>query len=177
MKKAVMCLVESREEAERIVSQLRSIGFSPHDVSVLFPERQSTKEFAIEHNTKAPEAAVVGASTGTVIGGTIGLLAGIGALAIPGVGLFLAAGPLMAALGGVALGAGVGGIAGALVGMGIPEVQAKKYEAKVRAGHLLIAVHSEDPGNRARAEEIFQRSRADEISTLNEGALPRPARG
>jgi len=176
MKKAAVCLVERADQAEAIVSRLRSAGFAPHEISVLFPDTPTARRFAIEHNTKAPEAAVVGASTGTLIGGTIGLLAGIGALAIPGLGPFIAAGPLMAVLSGAAIGAGALGIAGALVGMGIPETEAKQYEAKVKAGHLLLAVHSEDPGERKRAEDVFTQAHAEDISTVGEAALPRSVR-
>src|SRR6185503_9448246 len=117
----------------------QSVGFTPNDVSVLFPDKQGTKDFAHEHNTKAPEGAVAGAGTGGVLGGTVGLLAGIGALAIPGVGPFLAAGPIMAALSGAAVGATVGGIAGALVGLGIPEFEAKRYAGKVQGGNVLVS--------------------------------------
>ena len=85
-----------------------------------------------------PEGATIGASTGGAIGGTIGLLAGIGALAIPGLGPFIAAGPIIAALSGGAIGAGVGGLTGALIGMGIPEYEAKRYEGKVKEGGILI---------------------------------------
>src|SRR5580698_2208249 len=139
MKKAVMCIVQNRVAAESIVGQLLSAGFTNNDISVLFPDKAGTKDFAHEHSTKAPEGAVAGVGTGGVIGGTLGLLAGIGALAIPGLGPFIAAGPLLAALSGAAVGAAVGGIAGALVGMGIPEYEAKRYEGKIRKGNVLIS--------------------------------------
>lgn len=172
MKKAVMCIVQRQDQAEAIVSQLQRTGFTPNDISVLFPDKQGTKDFAHEHNTKAPEGAVAGAGTGGVLGGTIGLLAGIGALAIPGLGPFIAAGPLMGALSGAALGAGVGGLAGALIGMGIPEVEAKMYEGKIKGGNLLIAVHTESAEQRKRAEEVFKSMRADDISTVTETSVP-----
>jgi hypothetical protein len=172
MKKAVMCIVQRQDQAEAIVNQLQTVGFTPNDISVLFPDKRGTKDFAHEHSTKAPEGAVAGASAGSVLGGTLGLLAGIGALAIPGLGPFIAAGPLMAALGGAAVGAGVGGITGALVGMGIPEIEAKKYEGKIRGGNILIAVHTEDAEQRNRAGEIFARARAEDISTVAESAVP-----
>ena len=133
MKKAVMCIVQRQDQAEAIVNQLQTVGFTPNDISVLFPDKSGTKDFAHEHNTKAPEGAVAGAGTGGVLGGTLGLLAGIGALAIPGIGPFIAAGPLMAALGGAAIGAGVGGVTGALIGMGIPEIEARSTKARSRA--------------------------------------------
>src|SRR5689334_8933658 len=162
MKTSVMGIVDTREQAEAILGTLQQSGVATSDVSILFPDKQGTKDFAHEHNTKAPEGAVAGAGTGGVLGGTIGLLAGIGALAIPGLGPFIAAGPLMGALSGAALGAGVGGLTGALIGMGIPEIEARKYEGKVRGGNLLIAVHTESPEQRKRAEEVFKMAHADD---------------
>ena len=115
-----------------------------------------------------PEGATVGASTGGVVGGTIGLLAGIGALAIPGLGPFIAAGPIMAALSGGAIGAGVGGLTGALVGLGIPEYEAKRYEGKVKEGGILISVHSESNDETNRAKDIFKEEGAHDISSTGE---------
>ena len=176
MKKAVMCIVQRQDQAEAIVSQLQSVGFTPNDISVLFPDKKGSADFAHENNTKAPEGAVVGAGTGGVLGGTLGLLAGIGALAIPGLGPFIAAGPLLAALSGAAVGAGVGGLTGALIGMGIPEIEAKKYEGKIKGGNLLIAVHTESSEERTRAEGVFKAARAEDISTATESAVPGESR-
>ncbi|MDB4940642.1 MAG: Succinyl-CoA ligase [ADP-forming] beta chain [Labilithrix sp.] len=175
MKKAVISLVQRHDQAEAIVSQLQNVGFSPGDISVLFPDKSGTADFAHEHNTKAPEGAVAGAGGGGVIGGTIGLLAGLGALAIPGLGPFIAAGPLLATLGGAAVGAGVGGLTGALVGMGIPELEAKKYEGKIKGGNLLVAVSTDTPEERKRAEEVFKSFAADDVSTVGEASVPRAA--
>jgi hypothetical protein len=171
MKKAVMCIVQTRAAAESIVSQLQAAGFSNNDISVLLPNKQGTKDFAHEHNTKAPEGAVAGAGAGGALGGTLGLLAGIGALAIPGVGPFIAAGPLMAALSGVAAGAAVGGIAGGLIGLGIPEIEAKRYEGKIRGGNLLISVHAESADERKRAETIFKTAHAEDICATTEASV------
>src|ERR1035441_3589468 len=143
-KKSVFCIATSRGQADRIVDSLKNGNFSNNDISVLFPDKGTTRDFAHEKNTKSPEGAVAGAGTGGVIGGAVGWIAGIGALAIPGVGPFIAAGPIMAALSGVAVGAAMGGIAGGLIGLGIPEIEAKRYEGKVKAGNLLISVHTED---------------------------------
>ncbi|MGD1091793.1 MAG: hypothetical protein ABSB35_07340 [Bryobacteraceae bacterium] len=117
------------------------MGFSNDDISVLLPDNQGSKDFAHEKNTKAPEGTTTGARAGGVVGGTLGLLAGIGALAIPGVGPFIAAGPIMAALAGVGVGGAVGGLIGALVGMGIPEYEAKRYEGRIKEGGVLLSVH------------------------------------
>ena len=173
MKKAVMCIVQNRAQAEAIVGQLQSAGFSNDDVSVLFPNKDGTKDFAHEHNTKAPEGAVAGVGAGGVLGGTLGLLAGIGALAIPGFGPFIAAGPLLAALSGAAAGATVGGITGALVGMGIPEIEAKRYEGKIKGGNILISVHTENSDEQKRAEQIFKTARAEDICSAAESSVPK----
>src|SRR5687767_957298 len=171
MAKAVFCIATSEFQAESIVNELKVAGFSDNDISVLFPDKTGTKDFAHEQHTKAPEGAVTGLSTGGVLGGALGWLAGIGALAIPGVGPFIAAGPIMAALGGAAVGAAFGGIAGALVGMGIPEYEAKRYEGKIREGNILISVHSESSDEAKRAKEIFEQAGAQDISTSSEAGV------
>jgi hypothetical protein len=170
--KAVIGLVASRMEAESIVGELQRAGFSNNAISALFPDKQGTRDFAHEQNTKAPEGAVAGASAGGAIGGTLGLLAGIGALAIPGLGPFIAAGPIMAALSGAAAGAAVGGITGALVGMGIPEIEAKQYEGKIKGGNILLSVHVEDGEQRARAKRILETGKAVNIVTVGEQSVP-----
>src|SRR5688572_14554776 len=144
MSKSVFCLSDNEGQAERIVQELKAAGFSNNDISVLFPDKSGTKDFAHEQHTKAPEGAATGAGTGGVLGGVLGWLVGVGALAIPGVGPFVAAGPVMAALGGAAIGAGTGGLIGALVGLGIPEYEAKRYEAKLKEGNILLSVHSDN---------------------------------
>lgn len=170
--KTVIGILEDQTQAENVVTQLQGAGFAGNDISVLFPDKRGTKDFAHEHNTKAPEGAVAGVAGGGVVGGTIGLLAGIGALAIPGLGPFIAAGPLMAALSGAAAGAAIGGIAGALIGMGIPEIEAKRYEGKVRGGNLLVAVHVDDRDEQKRAEEILKRGGAHDITATTEASVP-----
>src|SRR6188508_3468055 len=163
-KKSEFCITTSREQADRIVDQLKAANFSNNDISVLFPDKGTTKDFAHEKNTKAPEGAVTGASTGGVVGGALGWIAGIGALAIPGVGPFIAAGPIIAALSGAAIGATVGGIAGGLIGLGIPELEAKRYEGKIRSGNVLISVHTDNADEIKRAKEIFKNAGAEDIS-------------
>ena len=146
-------------QAEAIVNKLKAANFSNNDISVLFPDKSGTRDFAHEQNTKAPEGAATGAGTGGAVGGVLGWLVGIGSLAIPGVGPFIAAGPIMAALAGVGVGAAVGGLAGALVGLGIPELEAKQYEGKIKGGNILISVHSENSDETKRAKDIFERFR------------------
>jgi hypothetical protein len=171
--KAVVGIASSYQQAEAIVAELTRSGFANQDISALFADKKGTRDFAHEKNTKAPEGAVAGAGTGGVVGGTIGLLAGIGALAIPGLGPFIAAGPIMAALSGAAAGAAVGGVTGALVGMGIPEIEAKQYEAKLRGGGVLLSVHAEDGDRRKAAKQIMERGGATDIATVGEQGVPR----
>lgn len=171
MATAIFCIAKTPDQAERIVNMLRTTGgVREEDISVLFPDRDGSRDFAHEHNTKAPEGAVTGAGAGGVTGGVLGLLAGIGALAIPGVGPLIAAGPIMAALSGAAVGATVGGIGGALIGMGIPEFEAKRYEDMVKGGNILMSVHSEHSENTRRIKEIFKNAGAEDISTTSEKA-------
>ena len=171
--KAVFCIAKTDSHAERIVTDLQASGISPSDISVLFPDRGGSRDFAHEHHTKAPEGTVAGASTGGVAGGALGLLAGIGALAIPGAGPFIAAGPIMAALSGAAIGATVGGIAGALIGLGMPEYEAKAYEEKIKGGNILIAVHTRDSDEVKRVKEVFKDADAEDIGTSREENVPR----
>lgn len=168
MAKSVFCLVDSEVQAEAIVDKLKAASFSNNDISVLFPDKSGTRDFAHEQNTKAPEGAATGAGTGGAVGGILGWLVGIGSLAIPGVGPFIAAGPIMAALAGVGVGAAVGGLAGGLVGMGIPEYEAKQYEGKIKGGNILISVHSENSDETKRAKDIFERSGGHDISYTEE---------
>ena len=172
-KKSVFCIATSRHQAETIVDQLKAASFSNSDISALFSDKDTSHDFAHEKNTKAPEGAVTGAGTGGVLGGALGWIAGIGALAIPGVGPFIAAGPIMAALGGAAIGATVGGIAGALIGMGIPELEARRYEGKLHEGNILISVHAENSDQITRAKDIFTNAGAQDICTTGESATPK----
>jgi len=166
--KAVFGIATSQAQAEQIALQLKDAGFSGNDVSILFPDKTGSRDFAHEGHSKAPEGAATGAGTGVVLGGGLGWLVGIGALAIPGVGPFIAAGPIMAALAGAAVGAAAGGLTGALVGLGIPEYEAKQYEGKILKGNMLISVHTEDSKEVTTAKEIFKRCGAQDISYTGE---------
>jgi hypothetical protein len=172
VEKAVFGIAKSEAQAVRIADALKAAGFSNNDVSVLFPDRSGTRDFAHEQHTKAPEGAATGAGTGAVLGGAFGWLVGIGALAIPGLGPFIAAGPIMAALAGAGVGAAAGGLTGALVGMGIPEYEAKRYEGKVKDGNILMSVHTNDGTERDRAKEIFKNVGAEDISYTGEASAP-----
>jgi hypothetical protein len=171
-KTAVFGLYPSVDRAELAVDELvAAAGFSHADVSVLMEDRESAREFAHEKQTKAPEGTTIGAAGGGTIGGTLGLLAGIGALAIPGVGPFIAAGPIMATLAGIGVGGALGGLVGALVGMGIPEYEAKRYEARLNEGGILLSVHCDTSDEIARAKEILKRTGATDISSAGEAAV------
>jgi hypothetical protein len=176
MKKAVFGIVKTENQAINIANQLQAAGFSPNDISVLFPDRTGTRDFAHEQHTKAPEGAAAGAGTGAVLGGALGWMVGIGSLAIPGLGPFIAAGPIMAALAGAGAGAAAGGLAGALIGMGIPELEAKQYEGKIKNGNILLSVHAEDGKQVSRAKEILKNGGADDISYTGEASVPNSAR-
>jgi len=176
MKKSVFGILKNRQQAETVVDRLKEAGFSNEDISVLFPDTSGTKDFAYEQETKAPEGAATGVGTGFIVGGVLGWLAGIGSLAIPGIGPFIAAGPIMAALSGAAVGTAIGGIAGALIGMGIPEYEAKRYEAKVKEGNILISVHADNGDEADRAKDVLEAAHAEDIATSGEASVPKSER-
>jgi hypothetical protein len=167
---AVFGIYQTVGQAERAVDALILARFSNSDVSVLFPDNASTKEFAHEKHTKAPEGTTTGAAAGGTIGGTLGLLAGIGVLAIPGVGPFIAAGPIMATLAGVGVGGAVGGLVGSLVGMGIPEYEAKRYEGRIKGGGVLLSVHCDTSEEITRAKDVLKQTGAEDIASTSEAA-------
>src|SRR6201992_3342414 len=157
---SVFGIYKDMTNVDHAVDALQAAGFSNNDVSALFPDKQGTKDFAHEKNTKAPEGATTGAGTGALLGGGLGWLAGIGALAIPGLGPFIAAGPIMAALAGAGVGGAVGGLTGALIGMGIPEYEAKRYEGRVKDGGILLSVHSDDSEWTKKPQGMLERTGA-----------------
>ena len=167
---AAFAIFKNRSNVERAVEALKSAGFLNTDISVLFPDKAGTKDFAHEKATKAPEGATTGGATGAVLGGTLGWLVGIGSLAIPGVGPFIAAGPIMAALAGAGIGTAVGGLAGALVGMGIPEYEAKRYEGIVKDGGILLSVHCDSSDMTKRAKEILDSVGGEGIASTAESS-------
>jgi hypothetical protein len=169
-KTAVFGIFRDRAHLEEAVMQLKADGFRNSDISALFPDGDGTKQFAHEKNTKAPEGAAAGAGTGAVVGGTLGWLVGIGALAIPGLGPFIAAGPIVAALAGVGVGGAVGGLTGALVGMGIPEYEAKRYEGLVKNGGILLSVHSDDSEWTRKGKDVLERCGAMDVSSTGEAS-------
>jgi hypothetical protein len=152
---SVFALFDDEESLSRAVGALKAGGFPGTDISALLPDRASTRAFAHEKHTKAPEGAAAGAAAGAVTGGTLGLLLGLGSIAIPGLGAFLAAGPIVGALAGVGAGGAVGSLTGALIGLGIPEYEAKRYESHLHAGGALVSVHCDDDDAARRARSIL----------------------
>ena len=167
---AVFGIYSTREDVESAVGQLKAQGFRATDISILFPQNIGSKDLAHERATKAPEGAAAGAGSGAVIGGALAWLASIGALSVPGVGPLLAAGPIVAALAGAGAGGAIGGVAGALIGYGIPEYEAKRYESRVKDGGVLLSVHCATSDEIARVKELLKRTGADDISTASEAS-------
>jgi len=165
---AVFGLFPDQASLERGVNDLRSAGFRNTDVSMLMAETPGKKDLAHEAHTKAPEGAATGAAAGAVVGGVMGWLIGIGAIAIPGVGPFIAAGPIVAALAGLGAAGAAGGLIGALVGMGIPEYEAKLYEGRLRKGHLLVSVHCDDGKWAKKAEDVLKRAGGEHVAASAE---------
>lgn len=167
-KVSVFGIFKSRMSTETAVDKLKMAGFRSADISVLMPDKDSTREFAHEKSTKAPEGATAGASTGVVLGGTLGWLAGMGALAIPGVGPLVAAGPIMAAVAGAGVGGTIGGISGALIGLGIPEYEAKRFEGHVKNGGILLSIHCESDEAIKEAKSLLENTGAQDIASSSE---------
>jgi hypothetical protein len=167
---AAFGIFSTRTDVERAVDALRAEGYRNTDISVLYPLNEGTKDFAHEQASKAPEGATTGAVTGAVLGGALGWLAGIGSLAIPGLGPFIAAGPIMAALAGAGAGGAVGGIAGSLIGMGIPEYEAKRYEGRVKDGGILLSVHCDNSEWTKKAKQILENNGAMDVSSTGEAS-------
>lgn len=165
---SVFGIFDTRNSTERAVERLKTSGFRMTDISVLMPDKDSTREFAHEKHTKAPEGAAAGAGTGVVVGGTLGWLAGMGALAIPGIGPLVAAGPIMAAIAGAGVAGTVGGVSGALVGLGIPEYEAKRYEGSVKDGGILLSVHCDTSDSIKSAKQLLEVTGAHDIASSTE---------
>lgn len=165
---AVYGIYVNRGAAENAVQKLQERGFRNTDVSVLFSDNRSSKEFAAEKGTKAPEGAAVGATSGAFLGGALGWLAGIGALAIPAVGPFIAAGPIVALLAGAGVGGTLGGLTGGLIGMGIPEYEAKRFEGMIKEGGVLLSVHCDDSEWVKKAKLLLEETGAQDVSSAGE---------
>jgi hypothetical protein len=171
-KVGVLGIYASRLAVENATDSLIAAGFPALDISVLMPESLGgAKDMGMEKATKAPEGTAAGVTAGGVIGGALGVLAGVGLLAIPGLGPFIAAGPIMAGLAGLGVGGAVGGVAGALIGMGIPEFEAKRYEGHLQKGGILLSVHCNTPGEIMRAKEVVKSTGAEDVSSTGESSV------
>jgi len=171
-KVGVLGIYASRLAVENATDSLITAGFPASDISVLMPESLGgAKDMGMEKATKAPEGTAAGVTAGGVIGGALGVLAGVGLLAIPGLGPFIAAGPIMAGLAGLGVGGAVGGVAGALIGMGIPEFEAKRYEGHLQKGGILLSVHCDTPGEIMRAKEVLKSTGAEDVSSTGESSV------
>lgn len=166
--KVVLGIYKTRMEVEKAVDTLRGHGFRASDISVLLPDSMGDQGLAHTKETKSPEGTAIGAGAGAIIGGALGILAGIGSLAIPGVGPFIAAGPIMATLAGAGIGGTLGGLSGALIGYGIPEYEAKRYEGFVKDGGILLSVHCDDSAWLKKAKMSLERTGAEDISSTSE---------
>ncbi len=173
-KTAVYGIYPTETSAEQAVNRLLAAGFTNDQISVLLQDKRSTREFAHEKNTKAPEGAATGATTGGIVGGALGLLAGVGALAIPGVGPLIAAGPIMATLAGVGAGGVVGGLIGAMIGLGIPEYEAKRYEGRIKEGGVLLSVHCDTSNQIDSAKRLLESTGAEDIASSGEASADYP---
>ncbi len=162
--KAVFCIADNRAKALGIVKSLRASGFRDNEISLVMAHENSDGYISVEGHTKAPEGATAGGTGGAILGGALGWMAGIGALAIPGLGPFIAAGPIMAALGGAAIGGTAGGLTGGLIGLGFSEYEAKQYETYLKDGNALISVRAHIADESDRAQKIFANADAEHIS-------------
>src|SRR5918912_2592536 len=162
-REVVVGVFHTQDQAREAIGALKDAGFGGNDISVLLPDKDQTRDVAADTGTRAGTGAATGAVAGGILGGLGGWLVGIGALAIPGVGPFIAAGAFATALGGAAIGAGVGAIAGALVGMGVPKDEAEYYEGEVKSGRTLVTVRAD--GRYDEAQRLLRQQGAYDIES------------
>jgi hypothetical protein len=167
---AVFGIYPHRASFEYALGALKEQGFRDTDVSVLLQENPGTKDLATEKATKAPEGAVTGAGSGAVIGGALGWLAATGVLSVPGLGPLLAAGPIVATLAGIGVGGTLGGLSGALLGLGMPEYEAKRYQGRIEKGGILLSVHCDNRYWVNKAKSLLDSTGAEDISSASESA-------
>jgi hypothetical protein len=166
MATSIFCVAQSDDIARNIVEELEVSGVRSHDVSVLFPDTAALTNFATEQDIHVLKRTSACASAGIVLGGALAWLASIGSLSIPGIGPFIAAGPIGSALTGATVGATIGSLAGALVGLGISKIEAKRYEDKIRKGGILVSAHALNRREISRVKSIFTVEGAEDISAV-----------
>jgi uncharacterized protein YcfJ len=167
----VYAVFSERTSFELAVVTLGQRGFRPEDVSVQMPENLGNRVLLTEKTSKSPEGAAAGGATGGVVGGALGWFVGIGALAIPGLGPFIAVGPFIATLAGIVAGAALGGLTGGLIGKGMTECEAKWYEGRVRSGGRLLSVHCDDDDWAQRAVQILRDSGGEDITKAGQASV------
>jgi hypothetical protein len=161
----VTCLFRDRESAERAYQSMSARGYSRDDINVMMSDETRKRHFAgdkSELGSKAAEGAGVGAAVGGTLGAVIGAMAAAGAIALPGIGL-IALGPLAAGLIGAGAGGVTGGLVGALVGSGIPEDRARRYEAGIKQGGILMGVNPKTPADAEYFEREWKSYRGEDI--------------
>lgn len=167
MSDAVVGITADIAHTERVASRLRSEGFREDQISLVAPDTRGNKDISHENKSKAPEGIAVGASSGALLGGALGWLTGLGAVAFPGLGPFILAGPAVAVLTGMGVGSAAGGVIGGLVGLGIPEYEAKLYEERLREGRILLAAHPETDEQKDRAEKVMKEMDAKDVACVS----------
>ncbi|MCE4090791.1 general stress protein [Priestia megaterium] len=142
--KRVVGIYKSEQEAIAAVEDLKNQGYATRDISIIGQDRKEVDRVTEETDTEVVDGIATGALTGGALGGLTGLLAGAGALAIPGIGPIVAAGPIAAVLTGAVTGAGVGGLTGALVEIGLSKDEAEYYGNSVKEGNILVLVDEKE---------------------------------
>jgi hypothetical protein len=165
---SVFGLYATAEAAQEAFDHLLSSGFPRTEISILVPDNENTRLFSQKNQSIATEVTATGASTGGLVGGGLGLLAGLGELAVPGIGALMAAGPITATLVGAAVGGTLGGLVGALIGIGIPEYEARMYEGAVKEGGILLSIHCESSEKVTAAEDALQSTGAGQVASTCE---------
>jgi Heat induced stress protein YflT len=163
----IVGIYEREDQAVQAVEELKSQGYAQEDISMITNNREMLEKLGIDEPTRSKmnEGAKTGAATGSLIGGLAGLLAGFGAFTIPGVGPILAAGPIAAAFVGGSAGIGIGGITGALIGLGIPEEEANRYEQDMHQEKILVLV--EKPNNLSTTKPMDQNASVRELTEVD----------
>ncbi len=175
MKRVVMGIVDTPVSADVTVRRLVALGFSPREVSVLYPDRHGDHDFGFEASTKAPEGALIGIGFGAIVGAMTGLAIGLAGL-VPHLAAMYQSGPVLLALSGAAIGALVLGLVGAVIGATVPEIEAKYYEGKTRVGTILVAVHATSREEVRRARTVFRSVAASDVRSMAEAGLPSSSR-
>jgi hypothetical protein len=176
MEKVVIGVVDNAVQAQTAVERLQAMGFSPRGISVLFPDQRGSHDFGFEHHTKAPEGALVGVLVGWLLGGAIGVALAVGLFAIPGLEVLRSSSPLLTSLAVAAAVALPIAAIGAIIGMSVPEIEAKHYAGKTRKGSILVAAHTDNREEVRRAREVLRSVSASDVAATTEAPVPAQAK-